>query len=253
MRLFKIEWAFPNNPIIAGNLEWGLPGIDDCPVCHITGGAIKHEYPAIDISPIIKNPKEYTRAWPVPLDKLEELRKPIRRFFPSNVELLPGIEFGPIIGRALAKPGDFAWARLWTPLISEIALRGLESKIGKINAVPAEIKFRGKFNVQYYALHIERRAEVHKSCIIQPGTVCSGCGNRTGMVYTWSVNVDRYDFKKWKENFSKLFTIDKSSVPNDVHIFRDKETGTILVTEAFKNAVAELNLTDIRFDEILVA
>jgi hypothetical protein len=188
------------------------------------------------------------------LEKLEALRKPIKKFFPNDVQLLPGIEFGTIVGRALAKTGDFAWARKWTPLISETALRALESKLGEIKAVPAEIKFRGKFNAQYFALHVEARAKIHESCIVQTGEVCSACGRRIGREFTWSEKTDARRITEQLKKCLEQMKIDRGSIPNDVHIFRIMEFGTfIIVTEEFKNAITSLALSDIQFSKIQTA
>ena len=243
MKLFRIVWAFPNNPIIAGQLKWGLPGIDNCPSCHITGGSIGVEYPAIDISSI-SNLKPYLNAWAVPLKRLEELREAIRKFFPPELPLPPGAEFGTITGRALAKPGDFAWARMWTPLISESARKSLEAEIGPIKAVPAELKFRGKFSATYYALHIAQYARLHDSCVANRES-CPTCGNyKTFLIGPLTRN---------PVELGKQMKIDGTSIPAGSHIFRIREFKTfIIVTEAFKNAVTRLGLSDIAFIEMNV-
>jgi uncharacterized double-CXXCG motif protein len=232
LKLFRINWEFGNNPIIDGLHKWSLPGVK-CSICGRIGGTIGCEYPAVDLS-ILKDTSAYGRRSPVSEREMETLRGPLRPLLPANIPLLPGTQLGPIVGKALAKVGDFAWQKAVTPLICREAFEKLRGYGIQIGGVPAEVKSRTKAQPDLLVLHIEPRAQWDESCLID-SHYCEACG-----IY--------------KGSFTKPLIVKGSSVPKNADLFRVVwHTMRVIATERFKNAVTEFKLTDITFEEVTVS
>jgi uncharacterized double-CXXCG motif protein len=230
VKLFNINWLGAGNPGIEGEFKWSLPGVK-CSRCG-TWGAVGSEYPAIDLSRLT-NVKPYIRPRAVSLAEFGQLQRAIQSFLPTDCPLPPGTDFGRFEGRALARLGDFAWARQWTPFITETALLKLESELGEIETVPADIKATGKFNshAKYHCLHVEPSARLHSSCIAERD-ICPLCGRS-------------------RVKLAGRLIIDSASVPHERQIFRVVEFKTyIVVTEEVRNAVMNFGLSDISFSEL---
>src|SRR6266446_5331030 len=103
MTLYEIRpddegWGRRNNYLINASHKWKLPGVS-CSVCKSTWGIAGEAYPAIDLS-ALPNQEFYKDCSPISLERLEELRRPIRSLAGADISFSPGTEFGPLVGKA---------------------------------------------------------------------------------------------------------------------------------------------------------
>lgn len=112
--LFEIlpDSAWDAGTIVASH-KWGLPGLN-CTDCS-TWSQIGIHYPSVDLSSLPRE-SEYRRLWPVSVEEFEARRSAVEPVVPKDAMLLPGTEFGPLIGEAKGDFGDFAWRDSWTLL-----------------------------------------------------------------------------------------------------------------------------------------
>jgi uncharacterized double-CXXCG motif protein len=210
--------------------KWGLPGVK-CPMCGATWSNTGLAYPAIDLSSL-SNEKRYRNVWPVSLEELEELRRPIRQLAGDEIYLPPGTGFGPLIGPAKGNFGDFAWVGSWTLLIRKTALQGLKSAgVSMPVGIPTQLRFAKGNQPEFLELQIEPYAMlVFPPSTPQPCPACERLGIR----------------------LPEQIIVEKSSIP-DVDLFRARNfTTIILAKERFMKATKDLKLTDISFQEVVV-
>ena len=201
-------------------------------VCGQVGGTVGCEYPAVDLS-VLGDTKPYEKRGAVPPERFEELPRPLRTLLGPHLPVLPGTQFGTIAGVAVAKVGDFAWQKPMTPLICREAYNELLSRGIQISGVTSEVRSRTKIQKELVVLQVEPRARWDESSFIEAHN-CIACGRYLGKI--------------------KSLVIKESSVPKDADLFRISwHTMRVLCTEAFKNTVNELHLTDIAFKEIPVS
>lgn len=237
MHLFHIErdkanWGKLFKYDIHAAHKWGLPGVN-CSVCGSTWGMTGVEYPAVDLS-FLPAADRYLNRWPVSPEELDDLRRPIIPLLPSKTILPPGTDFGPLVGKAWGKFGDFAWLTPWTMLMRCDIYEALVSAGVRLPVVgmDPELKFRSKSFPDLVEPQIEPLANLVPSSFILPDSpACTACGRH-------SRELER-------------MIVDGASVPSQVDLFRPREHPTyILSTERFKEAVQDLNMTDILFIEV---
>lgn len=236
-RLFEVKtdvakWGKLYDYIIHDEHKWGLPGVK-CSMCGATWGNVGLAYPSIDLS-ALSNEKRYRNVWPVPLEELEELRRPIRQLVGDEIYLPPGTDFGSLVGSAKGNFGDFAWVNSWTLLIRREVLQALKSSgVSMPIGVPAQLRFAKRNQPEFLELQIEPYAML----VFPPSTPqpCPAC-DRLGI------------------SLPEQIIVEEPSIPTDVDLFRARNfTTIILATERFMEATQSLKLTDISFQEVLVS
>jgi len=178
----------------------------------------------------------YRNRLPVSPEELEELRRPIIPLLPPEAILPPGTDFGPLVGKAWGKFGDFAWLNPWTILMQRGTYEALVSagvRMPMPGLVP-ELKFRSKSFPDLVEPQVEPLVNLVPASFLPPESpVCPACGLD-------SRELDR-------------MIVDRASVPSHVDLFRARDHPTyILATERFVEAVQEANMTDILFKEVEV-
>lgn len=234
-RLFEIfpddaNWG--NSHIVNAIHQWGLPGLT-CDKCGQTWTSVGLAYPSVDLSGLPEE-KLYRELKPVNLKKMEELKTKIKQLVPRDAILRPGTDLGPLKGTAQGTLPDFVWINPWTLLIQAHSLEMLEKYGVRMPlAVPAKIKFRGKNAVELLELQVEPHARLASlASSSSKGIPCTSCG--------------REEITK-----PKVITIDYSTLPSHVDIFRGKDISTMLLaTERFTLAVKELHLRNTLFREV---
>ncbi len=236
-RLFEVipdddEWG--GRYYINASHKWGLPGIS-CRVCGQTWTSVGLAYPSVDLSQLTDE-KLFRVPRPVSVEHMERLKRLVSDSVPQGAILEPGTGFGHLIGSVQGRVGDFAWLNPWTLLIQREALNKLLAAGVKMpKAVPTLLTYRSKNAPELLELEIELYTKISQSSFksgIPPS--CPSCG--------------RDELIK-----PKRFTIDRSSVPQNLDMFKGKDfTTLILATEQLADAVKALHLSNILFREVKV-
>jgi uncharacterized double-CXXCG motif protein len=217
---------------VEGTHKWNLPGVK-CPSCGATWATTGVEYPTVDISDEPFAP-EYFEPSPVPLDELERLKSQIRSRFPADVTLLPGTQFGRFSGKASGRFPDFVYANPWTLLIRRHAYDQLLGKgLGMPEAIAPELRLRKNQPHDLLELEIQPLCLLAQESFLPNGDPCGSCGRVGRQVDVPIVSSD--------------------SLPVGTDLFRPRNFPTyILGTERFEQAVRELKLTGMVFQELKV-
>ncbi len=215
---------------IEGTHKWTLPGVK-CPTCGATWATTGIEYPTVDIS---NEPfaNEYQSPWPVALEELEKLRSRIRPRFPEGAPLPPGTEFGNLTGEASGRFPDLAYPVPWTLLIRRQAYAQLRSKNVRMPAAVApDLRLPKNQSPDLLELEIQPLCSLAPASFLPNGEPCNSCGREGRQVDVPIVSL--------------------ASVPSEVDMFRPQNFPTyILGTERFEQAVRELELTGMVFQEL---
>lgn len=236
MRLFEVQpdddWESKYE--IDASHKLGLPGVK-CSVCGRTWSTTGIAYPSVGSS-VLPSDKRYRDVWPVSLDEIEELRRPLIDSFSNGAVLPPGTEFGPLVGMAQGTFGDFVWLNPWTLLIKSEALSSLiHNGVRMPKAVRPILTFGGNGFVDILELQIEPRARLDLTPTQSDSeSRCRACGYKL--------------FRKPKE-----LIIERSSIPQDFDLFRAQDfTTLIFATQKFVEAVEDLKLTAVVFHKVAV-
>lgn len=222
----------PNN-IIDATHQWGLPGVI-CPVCGNTWSNIGLAYPLVSLSELPFE-RDYRIPRAVPLDEFDFLKNRLVPFLPREIFVLPGTEFGPLVGKASGRFADFAWLNPWTLLIEQRAYLQLQrTGINLPLTASHKLAFRRKSHDSLVELQIEPHASLTLANALTDSSPCPAC---------------QYSSLSLPEEI----VIDESSLPTNVDLFRVRNfTTLILASVDFKNATVELGLTGIDFQEVAV-
>jgi uncharacterized double-CXXCG motif protein len=191
------------------------------------------EYPSVDLSdePFAR---EYFEPSPVPLEELERLKSQIRSRLPPDATLLPGTEFGKFSGKASGRFPDFVYVNPWTLLIRRPAYDRLLAKDVRLPvAIAPELRLRKSQSHDLVELEIQPLCLLAPESFLPNGDPCGSCG-RLGR------RVDEP-------------IVSRDSIPAQADLFRPRNFPTyILGTERFEQAVRELELKGLVFQELKV-
>lgn len=232
MRLFHLQ---PEDKQFEYEIDashmWGLPGVQ-CSACGRTWSTTGIAYPALDLSKL-PSVGRYCNPSPVAVEELLELRASILPLSPAEFVLPPGAEFGPLVGRARGRFGDFAWVNPWTMLIRREALLRLTSEHIRLpRFVAPHLNFGSEPPVDLLELQIEPHASLSvKSFVSGESSSCSVCA---------------YDARKVQR-----VIVSRASIPSRAELFRLRDFPTlILATEYFVKIVRKWNMTGILMSEV---
>lgn len=238
MKLHQVqpnEASLQNVEGINARHKWGLPGVQ-CSECGETWAQTGIAYPSVDLSDL-PGEEQYRSLWPVPMEIFEERRKSVLPLIPDRSVPPPGTALGPLVGQIQGWFGDFAWANPWTLLIQPKPLAQLRTEGVRVpNAVRAQLTPK-KTNVQeLFEFELEPKVRVSTSSILSNSVPrCKFCGR---------------DPLKLARKISIL----GSSIPSDIDVFRDSLfTTLIFATDRFVEAVNNLELSGLEFDEVEVS
>ncbi|MCY1075122.1 SitI6 family double-CXXCG motif immunity protein [Archangium lansingense] len=231
MRNFRIEEdrAAGYTGYIDGTHKWGLPGII-CPVCKATWSSISTAYPSVDLTPV-ESLADFEKARPEPADEYERLCELVRPLLPPGAVLEPGTSFGPIVGKAQGRFGQFVSPVPWILLVQREALEKLQAEgLRGLKGCRTDLRFRQRASPELLELELLPVGKVHPDCL--PPTrkpPCARCGqNRIPLP-------------------DKLL-LDASTLPNHLDLFRLEDYSTELIcTERFVDACKRLGLGGVVF------
>ena len=235
MRLFEISPHTSTSGVyVSANHKWAMPGIK-CPTCGTTWANTGLAYPGVDLS-VLPGAEEYQDGCPVTPDQFENLKSKVLSLIPHTSLVLPGTEFGPLMGDIEGRLDQaiLVWVNPWTLLIRRDAQEYLRN-FGVLLPMSSDtgIIHEGKLYSTFVELQIEACASMLRDEATEKyGTACSTCGYRPMLR-------------------PERIVMRKESLPDDVDLFRPRELTTlILATERFIRAFQDVDKPDFVFKEV---
>jgi uncharacterized double-CXXCG motif protein len=231
MRYFRIkeDKAAGYTGYVDGTHRWKLPGIV-CPACKATWSTISKAYPSVDLTPV-ESLADFEKARPEPADEYERLCELVGPLLPPGAVLKPGTSFGPIVGKAQGRFGQFVSPVPWILLVQREALEKLQAEgLLGLKGCRTELRFRQRASPELLELEILPVGHVHPDCLpSNRPTPCARCGqNRIPL--------------------PDDLLLDASSLPNHLDLFRLEDYSTELIcTERFVKACKRLKLDGVVF------
>ncbi len=213
--------------------RWSLPGLR-CPECKVTASGGFTAYPSVDLSSFPER-GEYEKSRVEPFDEFVRLRERVRPFVPPEQPLIPGVNFGPLMGTATGTFGSLFFHSLWTKLIQREALEQLQAEgVHGLRGFPTELRFRQKKHPELLELEIPAHGRLHPDCTPQRPPPCDRCG------------LDSFRFPDDP-------ILDAASLPEHTDLFRLSDFETIFIaTERFVDAFRRLKLEEVDIREVPV-
>ena len=236
MKFYRIEED--KAPRYTGNLDvgtrWGLPGLERCPTCGVSGGVAGLQYPCVDLSSLPER-KEFENPWPVPFDKFSRLRELVRPLAPHGALLRPGTRLGPFEGTGSGHFGQLFMQNLWSLFVRREALERLqESGVRGLQACPLDVRFRVKRPPELLAVQLELHGRFHQDCL--PPDRKSPCPT-----------CESEPFKRPDPIILKA-----ASLPDELDVFCLRQSWMVIIaTERMREAVQQLNLDGVTFRELV--
>jgi hypothetical protein len=167
-------WAIRNKPDIRAAHATGLPGLD----CPREGPwtTIGLSYPTIDVEDVRARVGTIKRG-SVSLAAFECLREKLVMSLPANMWLGPGTNFGPLMGSASGRIGDFGWPSWWDMVVRENVLAAMREAGFSIRARIAQLKFRKKKHEALHELEIWPTAHMARYAKSLPCELCGRIGS----------------------------------------------------------------------------
>jgi uncharacterized double-CXXCG motif protein len=231
MRYFRIkeDRSLGYTGFVDGVNKWGLPGIDTCPACKATwsGGMA---YPSVDLTPVTAL-GDFEKARAEPIEEYERLRELVRPLLPPGAIVEPGSTFGPLVGKARGRFGQFVSNYAWVLLVRRAALEKLQAEgLRGLKGCRTQVRFRQSNAPELLELEILPVGRAHPDCLPPDRKPpCPRCG-RLGL------------------SLPRELSLDASSLPSDLDLFRLVDFSTVIVcTERFAEACQRLGLDGITF------
>lgn len=217
-----------------GSYRWSLPGVQ-CPVCGEGWSNLGEAYPSVDLS---QHPERaaFEDLQSDSIAEFERLRELVRPLVPRGALLEPGASFGPLIGKASGRFGDFYLPMPWMLMAKPEALERLRAEgIRGLKGVPMEMLSRSKKPPEVVDVELQTHGHLHPFCFPESWKdSCLRCG-RNG------------------NPLPESLVLDGATLPEDVDAFRLRDYTTVLVaSERFVNTVERLGLEDLVFIELPV-
>ena len=228
----------PRNSQYTGDLssehKWGgLPGLQ-CPECGATWAGGAAAYPSVDLSTWAERGL-YATPRAEPFDEFIRLRERVRPFMPDGARLLPGTEFGPLVGTAEGTFGSFFLHFPGLNLIRREALERLRAEgMRGLHGVRTELVFQQPQPPELVELELFPQGRLHPECTPERPPACPQCG--------------RDSFR-----FPDDPVLDGASLPTHTDLFLLSDFETIrIATDRFVEAVRRLDLDDVDIREVPV-
>jgi uncharacterized double-CXXCG motif protein len=232
MRYFSIEEdkSLGYTGFVNARHKWGLPGIDTCPGCKSTWADISKSYPSVDLTPVAAL-ADFEKARAEPIEEYERLRELVRPLLPPGAMMDPGSSFGPLVGNAQGRFGQFVSNYSCLLLVRREALEKLQGEgLRGLKGCRLEVRFRQRNSPELLELEILPVGRLHRDCL--PPTrepPCPRCG--------------------WEDiTLPKTPVLDAATLPKNLDLFRLEDFPTVIVcTERFVEASQRLSLDGVVF------
>ncbi|MBE9554717.1 MAG: hypothetical protein IMF05_14735 [Proteobacteria bacterium] len=213
---------------VLGMGQCALTGIK-CSVCGQYGSAGPW-YPTVDCSNVTdlgEDVAKYVKrlpprgVWkPMDPDGYKNLAARLMPILRQDQLVLTGTVFGPMVGEAKGRIGDFAWHSSWIPLVRESIFREIQEAGFPLVGAPAQLKFQKDPGELLIQLEVRPTGKLASSY-----TQCDICGR---------IEVD------------VPLIVDGSSFDDSIPIQSVYECSNVaVVSAAFADFIAERKLTDI--------
>jgi uncharacterized double-CXXCG motif protein len=213
----------------AGN-KWGLPGIDTCPACKATWADTTLAYPSVDLTPVTAL-ADFVEPRAEPIEEYERLRELVRPLLPPGAVVEPGSRFGPRVGNAQGRFGQFVSNYSHVLLVRREALEKLQAEgLRGLKGCRMEVRFRQRNSPELLELEILPVGRLHPKCLPpHRAPPCPRCG--------------RQGLSRPEEP-----VLDAATLPTHLDLFRLADISTAIVcTERFAEACQRLGLDGIVF------
>ncbi|WP_309896041.1 double-CXXCG motif protein [Archangium sp.] len=209
--------------------KWGLPGVI-CPGCKATWSATGTDYPSVDLTPVAAL-ADFEKARAEPLEEYERLRELVRPLLPPGAVVEPGSSFGPLVGSAQGRFGQFVSYYSQVLLVRREALEKLQAEgLRGLKGCRTEVRFRQRNSPELLELELLPVGRLHPKCLppnLEPP--CPRCG-REGL------------------SLPKEPVLDAATLPPDLDLFRLLDMSSLVIcTERFAEACQRLGLDGIVF------
>jgi len=232
MRYFRIkeDKSLGYTGYVNAGHKWGLPGVDTCPACKATWSATGTDYPSVDLSPVAAL-ADFVEARAEPIEEYERLRELVRPLLPPGAIVEPGSCFGPLVGNAQGRFGQFVANYAAVLMVRREALEKLQAEgLRGLKGCRMEVRFRQRNSPELLELELLHVGRLHPTCLppdLEPP--CPRCG-RQGLT------------------MPKEPLLDAATLPPHLDLFRLADMVTMIVcTERFAEACQRLGLDGIIF------
>ncbi|CAM4197837.1 SitI6 family double-CXXCG motif immunity protein [Corallococcus exiguus] len=212
--------------------QWYLPSVL-CQRCETWG--VMTAYPSVDLSTLPEK-DELKSVWPQPLEEYVRRKALVLPFVPPEIQLEPGCQFGPLVGRAMGRFGPVTAMPSWQVLVREDTLAAIqEAGLNGIIPVRAELRNRRTKELPQYELEARPLVKLHPACIQDRDRVptCGYCGS-----HGFYLPPERWLLGE--------------SIPAGLDLFGVEDTTRIVVSERFVDTVNRLGPSDVVYREISV-
>ncbi|MFY1826664.1 double-CXXCG motif protein [Myxococcus fulvus] len=236
MKYFRVEQEPASR--YSGELNaaprWGLPGVEPCPLCGLSGATLGLEYPCADLSSLPS--KELARLSdpsPVSQGELERLRELVRPFVPANAVLDAGAELGPLTGTGSGTFGSLYMPAAWSLCLRREAMEALQKEgIRGLLGAPVSVKFRTQSPPSLMSLQMDVQGRFHPEAL----------------TWTRKPPCPRCGISDVEGPMPDPIVLESGSLPDGVDLFRLADApGVIIATERFLESVNRLSLDGATF------
>jgi hypothetical protein len=230
VKAYQLDWPQRRGPKVDAALDIYLPKVR-CEHCGRTWGDGDYMYPALN-SFFFREPEFHINNI-VDRPTFAALSKRIKTAYGRDILLIPGCTVGPLTGTAVTtKLSDFEWP---TPMISKRALTMLHERKLFLTTGKCEIRTRGKLITSHLALQPEPALMIPDESLKENGTdFCRVCN-----YYSLNPLIRQ----------PRYYHFQQANWPPGEPLVVAVETGQVLASEAFMEAIKILELTGLKFVE----
>jgi uncharacterized double-CXXCG motif protein len=227
MRYFRImeDRSAGYTGTINATHKWGLPGVLRCPGCKVTWGDNSKAYPSVDLSPVAAL-ADFKEPRAEPIEEYERMRELVLPLLPPGASVEPGSDFGPLVGTAQGRFGQFFVDYSWLVMVRREALEKLQAEgLRGLKGCRAELRFRQRNAPELLELEVLPVARLHPDCL-PPNRKppCPRCG-RDGLTRPDDM------------------LLEAATIPHHLDLFRLEDFSTVIIcTERFVEACQRLGL-----------